>query len=298
MDKNVFYFFLLMLIAGASFSGTAQSTDLARVEYTYFPQADSDNSFRRLKTFVNFPITMGKEGSYLIPGLEYENIHFKYRDPTPFVKGEDLDRYQSFTATLAYTFKMRNDWRFAAQGGVMVASNFEKGTILRDDLLYTGAVLFIKDRTSEEVEKPWRIIFGLHYSTTSGWPFPLPVVNYYREFTPKWSYTLGVPKSNLQYGINRKHDVQAFVTLDGFFANIQDNRPLNNSDKIAENLSMTIVLAGLGYEYNFTDHLVYYLYGGHTLMNDIRLRDDDREDVFDVNQTNTFYLRSGLKFKI
>ncbi|GHA28361.1 hypothetical protein GCM10007103_07450 [Salinimicrobium marinum] len=88
------------------------------------------------------------------------------------------------------------------------------------------------------------------------------------------------------------------MTLDGFYANIQEDRVFSNSNKVAENISMTIVLGGVGYEYNFTKHLVYYLYAGYTLMNDIRLRNDDKDDVLEVNKVNTFYARSGLKFKI
>ncbi len=280
------------------YSGHAQISDLAKIEYTYFPQEDSDNSFRRFKGGLTFPIKMGNEDSYLLPSLEYENVHFKYRDFTPFEKGKDMDRYQSFTLGLGYTYKMNEEWRVGIQGGVMMASNFERGKIINDDLLYTGLVVFIKDKNEEEVEKPWRLILGLHYSTTSGRPFPLPVVNYYKQYSPRWSYTIGVPKSNWKFDINEKHALQAFVTLDGFYANIQDNREFINSDQVAENISMTIVLGGVGYEYSITKHLVYYLYAGHTIMNDIRLRNGEKDDVLEVNKENTFYGRSGIKIKI
>lgn len=297
--RNLPLLFLIILLSFADFNLSAQSTDLARIEYTYFPQTESDNSFRRFRTFANFPIRLGGEGSYLVPGIEYENINFKFKDETPFGNKEELDRYQSFTLSLGYTFRMGNDWRFAATAGGLLASNFEAGKAISDDLLFTGSVFFIKDKTGEgEAVKPWRLIMGLHYSTTSGYPFPLPVINYYREFSPNWSYSAGVPKSNIKYSFSEKHHLQAFATLDGFFANIQDNRTLDTTGQVAENISMTIVLGGLGYEYNFTKHLVYYLYAGHTLMNDIRLRDGNRDDVYIINETNTFYGRTGLKFKI
>jgi hypothetical protein len=292
-----FLFFVIFFCSVVSSS--AQSTDLARLEYTYFPQSDSDNSFRRFKSFVNFPIALGREGTYLVPGIEYENVNFKFEDASPFSGMDELDRYQSFSASLGYTFPMKNDWRFAATLGGMLASNFEEGKVVKDDLLYTGSVFFIKDRSGEgEADKPWRLILGLHYSTTSGFPFPLPVINYYREFSPQWSFSAGVPKSNLKYSFNEKHHLQAFATLDGFYANLQKDRSMPLSGKVAENISMTIVLGGLGYEYNFNKHLVYYLYAGHTLMNDIRLRDHNRDDVYVINEVNTFYGRSGIKFKI
>ncbi|MCX2839361.1 DUF6268 family outer membrane beta-barrel protein [Salinimicrobium sp. MT39] len=296
--KNLTFYLIIALLVSGIYNMQGQNTDLARIEYTYFPQSDSDNSFRRFRTFANFPIKLKKEGSYLFPGIEYENINFKYEDKAPVTGREDLDRYQSFTASLGYTFKMQKNWRFAATAGVMLASNFELGEALNDDLLYTGSVFFIKDENGEETLKPWRLILGLHYSTTSGMPFPLPVVNYYREISPNWSYSAGVPKSNLKYSFNEKHHLQLFATLDGFFANIQNNRVMSTTGQVAENISMTIVLGGIGYEYNFIKHLVYYLYAGHTIMNDIRLRDGDKDDVYEINKTNTFYGRSGIKFKI
>ena len=293
-----FLFFAAVVISSVCYS---QSTDLARIEYTYFPQSDSDNSFRRFRSFVNFPLKLNNKGAYLIPGVEYENTNLKYQDIALF-DTRDLERFQALELTLGYTYSMSEQWRFGAQGGVKVASNLERGDILKDDVIYTGAVYFIKTKEDERYEEPVRLILGLAYSTTSGIPFPLPVINYYKRFSSNWSYTLGIPKSNLKYYINDKNSLQGFATLDGFFANIQRNfdvNPMNtSSDDIAENISMTIVLAGLGYEYNFTDHFSFYLYAGHTLMNNIRLRDENLEKVYTINETNSYYGRGGLKFSI
>ncbi|MCB7481369.1 DUF6268 family outer membrane beta-barrel protein [Christiangramia sediminis] len=297
MYKKLSLLFFLLF----SLSAFCQSTDLARLEYTYFPQKNSDNSFRRMRAQVAFPIALKKEGSYLIPGLEYRNVQFKYEDPEVF-DTRDLDRFQSFTASLGYTFKMNDLWRFGAEGGVKLASNFAQSDILQDDLIYTGAVYFIKIKEDERYYEPWRLILGLQYSTTTGFPFPLPIVNYYKRWDEKWSYMLGIPKSNLKYYFNGRQEVQLFLTLDGFFSNIQNNfdtTPGNNTnDPIAESMSMTILLSGLGYEFSFTDHLKFYVYGGHTLINDIRFRDADRNNIYTINETNTFYARSGLKFTI
>ena len=297
MYKKLSLLFFLLF----SLSAFCQSTDLARLEYTYFPQKNSDNSFRRMRAQVAYPIALKKEGSYLIAGLEYRNVQFKYEYPELF-ETRDLDRFQSFTASLGYTFKMDELWRFGAEGGVKLASNFTQADILKDDLIYTGAVYFIKIKEDERYYEPWRLILGLQYSTTTGFPFPLPIVNYYKRWDEKWSYMLGTPKSNLKYYFNDRQEVQLFLTLDGFFSNIQNNfdaTPGNNTnDPVAESMSMTILLSGLGYEFSFTDHLKFYLYGGHTLINDIRFRDADRNNIYTINDTNTFYARSGLKFTI
>ena len=199
---------------------------------------------------------------------------------------------------------MKNDWRYAFQGELRIASNFTDG-IISDDYIVGGSVYFIKDKTgiSEEnpPEKPWRLVLGLNYSTTAGRPFPLPFINYYREFAPKWSYGLGVPKSNVKWEFIPNHELQGFITLDGFFANIQDNvvvTQANGDQDLGNNISMTTLLSGIGYSWEFIDHFEFYLYFGHTIINDIRIEDDSNNEVYTINDQNNFYGRTGVKFKI
>lgn len=298
MSKQLKVLLVLLFLCSTTYG---QLTDLARLEYTYFPQEQSDNSFRRFRTFINVPVKL-KEGTYLVPGFEYRNVNLKFKDVTPFER-EDLDRFQSFSVSLGYTQRISKKWRLGAQVATRVTSNFSTGSVNKNDFVHTGAIYFINDKTKGGAEKPSRLILGGRFDTESGRPFPLPFVNYYREFHPDWSYTLGIPKSNIKryFGNDRRHVLQGFLTLDGFYANIQDNVDVGIAPgefETAESISMLVVLFGVGYEYCFTKHLVFYFYAGHTIINDIRLRDGDRDDVFTINDRNTFYGRSGIKFKL
>lgn len=291
MIKNVLWCFMVFAFAKAN----SQGTDLFRAEYTFFPQRDSDNSFRRFRTFVNVPLKV-KEGTYIVPYFEYRNVHLLIRDNNRFEEF-GTDRYESYEGAIGYTFPMENDWRFGARAGFLFASNFDSGSVESDDIFYTGSVYFIKDKKENPGGKPWRLVVGVEYSTTVGRPFPLPYLNYYREFAPKWSYSVGAPKMNLKYNFNDKHNLQLYARLDGFYANIQDNVSTVNGE-FGDNVSLTTVVSGPGYEFNFTDHLSVYFYAGYTLINDIRLRNEDGDDVRTVNDSNTFYSRAGLKFSL
>lgn len=278
----------------------AQTTDLARIEYTYIPQTNSDNSINRFRAFINFPIELGWEGHYLVPGIEYRNFDLDIKDPVPF-DIDELGKFQLFRASLGYTFKLKNNWRFAAKAGAEIASNFSENRIHNNDINFTGAVFMINDKTGDDYEKPSRLIVGLNYSTNAGRPYPLPILNYYKKFHPNWSYSLGSPKTNIKHSLNDKSAIQAFITLDGFYSNIQNNRDVFDEDgatRSASNISMTSVLGGVGYEYEFTKHLLYYGYFGHTFYHQIRLRDTDRNTLYRLNEENTFYIRTGIKFKL
>ncbi|MGB5944116.1 MAG: DUF6268 family outer membrane beta-barrel protein [Leeuwenhoekiella sp.] len=293
---------ILLFALCCVFSAEAQLTDLARVEYTFFPQKDSDNTFRRFRALVNLPLKLKKEGAYLVPGFEYRNVNLRLRDELPF-SNKERERFQSFNLSLGYTFPLKNDWRFGARGGLIMASDFE-GDVEADDFIFEGGVFFVKthkleegDNLNDEDAKNWRLVMGIQYSTTAGRPFPLPFINYNVRVNEQWSYTLGVPKSNLKYYLNEKNVLQGFITLDGFYANLQkDTREIDGG--VGQNISMTTLLSGVGYEHYFTDHLLLYFYGGHTIINDIRLRNSKGDDVFTINDTNTLYLRGGIKFKI
>lgn len=294
---------LLLIFLFNIFISKAQLSDLARLEYTYFPQRDSDNNFQRVRFSANLPLKLNDEGAYLVPGVEYRNVQFDFRDQPNFSTG-GLTNFDSYQVTLGYTFKFSEYVRFAARAGTLIASNFENDKLIGEDILFSGAAFLIKDKTGKgEANKPWRLITGLSYSTKAGIPIPLPFVYYFKQFSPKWSYGIGVPKSNIKYEFNKKNRLQLLATLDGFFANIQNNRniPVDNTSSrfsVADSISMTVAIAALGYERYFTDHLVFYLYSGFTFINDIRLRDQNEEDVFTINESNTFYFRGGLKFKI
>lgn len=298
--KKCFNVAFMLLVFGFFQNSYSQESDLStKVEYTYFPQTDSDNSFRRFRARVNFPFKLA-ERAYLIPGVEYRNVNLKYGDDAPFPVN-NLDRFESFTIRLTYTFGLPKDWRFAARGGVKMASNFERSDIISDDIIYEGTIAFIKDRGPEEVDLPWRLVFGIVYSTKSGRPFPLPVVNYFKTINEKWQYTVGVPTSKLTYLFNKKNRLTAFARLDGFYANVQEPLAFENQygeTKYAEDITMTVVLGGLGYEHYFTEHLLIFGYAGYTILNDIRLRNANKDDIYTINDTNSFYSRIGIEFKL
>jgi hypothetical protein len=99
---------------------------------------------------------------------------------------------------------------------------------------------------------------------------------------------------------NDKNELRLFAELDGFYANIQNEIEFvrDGSSRIADDISMTVVLGGLRYDYYFTEHLLIFAKAGYTIYNDIRLRNEDKDDIYTINDTNTFYARAGIEFKL
>ncbi len=295
--KHIIIGFLFCLLIPTA---KAQTTDIARVEYLYIPFSGSDNSVQRYRALLQAPIPINREkDQYFVIGLEYRYIDIDIENNLVLTQQqiESVNSLHRIEGYLGYTFRLKENWIMGIRGGARINSNLER-SVISDDIIYTGAAYVIIDhKDGEGANKPWRLIMGLNYTSTPGRNFPLPLINYYREFHPDWTYTIGVPKMNLRRYLNTSHKdaLQAFVTLDNFFANIQNNFAVNG--RPAENISMTNVLAGLGYEHYFTDHLLYYGYLAHTVHNEFRLRDNERETAYVIDNGNSFYFRTGIKFK-
>jgi len=291
--KNCIFSFLVLLVG---LPALAQSTDLARVEYLHIPFSKSNNSITRYRVFAQAPIPLNEElTSFFVVGLEYRYHNIDIKDELPFDPAI-ISSVQRMDAYVGYVQRIKNDWILGGKIGGRIASNLIDGP-MGDDYIFEGGVYAIKDRKNDTINTPWRLILGLTYSTTPGRNYPLPLINYYREFHPNWTYTLGVPKTNVRHYLNDSHKdaLQAYVTLDNFFGNLQKNVIVDGN--LAENVSMTTVIGGLGYEHYFTDHLLFYGYGAHTIFTEFRLRDNKRETAYIINEDNSLYFRAGLKFK-
>ncbi|MFV9550495.1 DUF6268 family outer membrane beta-barrel protein [Algibacter sp. PT7-4] len=272
----------------------AQLTDLARLEYSFIPQSNSEDQYTRLRALLNYPVKI-KTDNYLILGAEYNSIFLNLEDNYPF-NTSALKRIHVIDLNIGYTFKWNKKWRFGVKFNPRIASTLTK-SLTSDDYFMNGGAFFINDRTKDEnLKRPYRLILGLTYNATTGLPFPLPFVSYYRAINQQWSFNVGVPKSNIKYTFNKRNNVQAFVGLDGYLAHLQEPTVINGQN--VEHISLSVAIGGFGYEYCFTKHLVAYMYTGYTFRLNNVLRNKNRDEVFKLNDLNAFYLRTGLKFKI
>nr|WP_321237108.1 DUF6268 family outer membrane beta-barrel protein [uncultured Psychroserpens sp.] len=294
MSPKLYKIRLILFLCCLSNTMLAQLTDVARLEYSFIPKSNSEDQYTRVRALVNFPIKT-KEDCYLIIGAEYNRIILSLEDDYPF-ETSLLETINIIDLNIGYTFKTSENWRLGLKANPRVASTLiDKITF--EDVFLNGGVFAINDKTKDEsLKRPYRLVLGLTYNTTTGIPFPLPFVSYYRRVNEKWSFSAGVPKSNMKYFFTEKSMMQTFVSLDGYFANLQ--RPLIINDKQVDNISLSLAVAGIGYEYFFTKHLVAYAYTGYTFRLNNVLRDDNRDEVFKLDDVNAFYLRTGIKFKI
>ncbi|MCL6265215.1 DUF6268 family outer membrane beta-barrel protein [Flagellimonas myxillae] len=275
------------------FLGFGQSSDVLRLEYLNIPENDTGIKTQRYKFLFNLPIRLNQKKDYLIAGLEYNKLDVGYARDFGFDKS-GLNRFHVVDLNAGFITKWNENWNLVGIITPRFASNFTDGTLTDDFFLNATATMW---KENSKAEKPYRIVLGLSYNSTTGLPIPLPLVSYYRRFHPKWSYTLGIPRSSFKHYIAKKHVFELALFLDGYFINIQDNIVLPDS-QIASKISLSALVGALGYQYSLSKRMKFYTLVGRSIEQQGKLRNDQRGDVFVLNDEANFYIRTGFKIGI
>lgn len=292
MAKNHFFAAFLICFIFLGHCALAQSTDLVRVEYLNIPENDSGIKTERYKFLLNYPIKLSWD-NYLVLGAEYNKFKAEFPEDFPFDRDE-LDSFHVVDFNLGYITRWNENWRLISIVTPRLASNFTDG-VRNDDFFINATATFWKEGTRKE--NPFRLVLGLSFNSTTGLPFPLPLVSYYYRFHPKWSYTLGIPRMNFKYHPAEKHTLQFALLFDGYFINIQDDILLSTNE-VGSRISLSSLVGALGYQYNVTKKASFFVLAGRSILQEGILRNDQRDNVFLLNDEPNFYLRGGFKISI
>jgi len=289
MKQPLIFSFLFFLMI---FSGFSQTPDIFRLEYTLLPENDADVQLSRVKLVANLPLTL-KDSSNIIVGGEYNRIVYDVQRDLG-IDDEGFNLLHVVDLNLAYVHKYNPEWRFIGVVTPRLASTLTNPLENGDFSVNVTAGGF---RDRRNIDKPSRLVLGITYNSSVSLRIPLPIVYYEKEFHPKWTYVVGVPKTAMRVKFKEKSTVQLEFILDGYFVNLQNNVLLSGTN-LGSSISSSAALVTLGYQYNFTDAMSIYAYGGHTLFQSSVLRDDDRNDVFTLNEEPSFYFRTGFRIGI
>ncbi|WP_431161170.1 DUF6268 family outer membrane beta-barrel protein [Flagellimonas beolgyonensis] len=274
--------------------GWAQSTDIFRIEYLNIPENDTGIMTQRYKGLFNLPIKLNEKKDYLITGLEYNRFDMGYSRNLPFDKSE-LIRFHIIDLNVGLLTKWNENWNLVGILTPRLASNFISGGIETEDFFMNATVTFWKERM--DADRPFRLVLGLTYNSTTGLPVPLPLINYYRRFHPDWSFTFGIPRSDLRRYFGKKHFVELALFLDGYFINLQNDIPMMNGE-VASKISLTSLYGAFGYQYNVSKRMAFFAMVGRSIVQEGKLRNNDQGDVFLLNDESNLYIRTGFKIGI
>lgn len=292
-NRGRLVFILVCLFFSSILNLVAQTPDIFRAEYMLMPENSSEVQTSRIKLLANIPIPVREKKDYIVLGAEYNTYDYDISQ-SAFPNSMDINNFSVVDINLAYVYEWNKDWKIIGVVTPRWASTFTDGLERNDFTLNftAGGYKEIKD-----VDKPYRLIIGISYNSTSPVRVPWPFIYYEKRFHPKWSYTVGLPKTGMKFFTKKEHFFQTELFLDGYYVNIQNDISLSNNN-IAKDISQTALLLTIGYQYKFTKDISAYLLGGHTVYQNGVLRDTDRSTIFTLNSGPGLYFRTGVRIGI
>ncbi|WP_194552482.1 DUF6268 family outer membrane beta-barrel protein [Zobellia nedashkovskayae] len=277
-------FFLL-----CSFVGLSQTPDIVRAEYMMMPRNGSDAELSRMKLLVNVPIKV-QDSNNLVIGVEYNRLAYNLQRELPF-SSAGLKQFHVVDFNMAYVWKFTPNWRFIGVVTPRLSSTLSN-PIENGDFSVNATAGFLKEK--KNIDKPAIMVLGIAYNSTVALRVPLPIFYYEKRFHKNWSYVVGLPKTGMKYHMKEKHQFQTEFIFDGYYVNLQNNIVLPNTTS-ASSVSSSAALVTVGYQYKLAANTFLYAYAGHTVFQDGVLRDEDRNDIFTLNDNPSFYFRTGFR---
>ena len=85
--------------------------------------------------------------------------------------------------------------------------------------------------------------------------------------------------------------------LDGYFVNAQNDIILPDNE-LGSAISLSALVSAFGYQFNVSKMASFYAFAGYTLFQNGLLRDDKRNNVFNLNNDGSLYFKAGFKVSI
>ena len=123
----------------------------------------------------------------------FANINFT-EDALQF---KDIDKFHDIGLNLNYIRRFNEKWSFFGSFAPQLKSNFTDG-IKSSDFYYHVFAIF-----NYKKNKDRRFTFGLAYMTTLGFPAPIPIIMYWFKLNIDLKISLGFPRINFAYDINK-----------------------------------------------------------------------------------------------
>lgn len=219
-------------------------------------------------------------GSYTYSALSFDNNRY------PSVATSKLEHVHNINLIAGYRRPLNERWNLLGLAVPYIASDLRSGLGERD---FRGVGLLAFQRINKA--KTDFLSLGLVYATDL--PVPIPIASYRHIINDRWEYTLGVPRSELNYSVIEGGTIKSFLKVETLEGNVSTPVLPNQEDDEVQ-LSKEALIGGLGYTHKLGERIGISLEGGYSLYNQFMIENYDNDKLYDFDIDNKLYFNIGF----
>ncbi|OED40303.1 hypothetical protein AB832_03650 [Flavobacteriaceae bacterium (ex Bugula neritina AB1)] len=229
-------------------------------------------------------------------GISYTFHNYNYNNANINLDPWTYKTIHSIKSTISYRHYFNKSWMGNLVFSPVLSSNFES-EISHEDI-FLNAYFTISKRWKKKNEYSI-FTMGIGYGTLLGKQQFIPIINYENVINKQWSYKLGFPKTRLQYLVNNRNKLSATLEFDGLFANnsstvaFPETKYLTDTKIQYNNLNL-----GIYNEYKIQPNWVTTFHLGYTLWNQLKILDQDFNEIHNFETNGSVFINMGLKFNL
>lgn len=276
------YFMLAFTIIISKTVNAQEVQATSAIDYSLSPVPDEGAFMQVLKIGAGLNIALGE--LQIQPGLGLRDYDFTNANYDALA----MDfRLSNFYTSLGIAFPLMASWSFKTYGETSWAAglNFNK-TVLKGGAYFSTINTFFQTPTTLE--------FGLAYETYLGKPEVLPTINL--QFSVKdFSFQAGFPQSSITYSINNHNSLTAGYFWKGDYLYLPEP---SLSYLPTETAALQTQKASLSYTHDLDKNWSFHMDAGYLISNKLKLYDDHKLKILDVDMGKSPIFYAGIKFNI
>lgn len=271
-----------MLIIGL-ISMFGQNIHIAELSFNNLLNKSNSVGLNTSTLKIQYPLNLKKR--IFVNGISFSNYEVDY-NANETINTNTISSFKTISYSLEYLNILTNNWNYNLELAPSISSNFESNVSFRD-VLFNGTLSFTKTKNRS------KLTLGVTVNSNFGLTVPIPIISYSKNVSEKFQYTIGIPKTAIQFTFNNRNKTKFYVEPKGFVANLSNNLNLENG--VTKKAKYQSLIAGIMYHHKIDDFWKISLNAGCQLLSNFNLENGNK-DVYEFNTKQQFFVGVGLKF--
>ncbi len=291
-----YHFRHIVLVIGAANVLWSQNPSKENVEFEYgvMPNVGETN-IEKYTLNLNLGKKFTKVGTIGF-GVSYNAYDFMFNNASNVLDASAYENIHDLKLGVEYRYDINTSWSANLMFSPTISSSLSESISEEDLILSSWATL---SKSWGNKNKQASLAFGVGYGPYFGKPQVIPIISFRKKINERWDYTLEVPRVNLSYRINERHEISSEGIFKGLFGNVSSEVDVPEVGSLQNTkLQYNSLDIGLKYKYRIQPNWTTVIKLGYSPWNQLTIFDEKNNKIYDFEASSSLFISMGLNYNL